>query len=335
MKNPLKFSLHIKPRWVYITALTISPGLFVSLVMHNPQWLVASFLAMAGILPYSTTHSSRTLAFLNIVVICLLAYLVKGLFFHQQWALLMGLLVIMAIVLGYIDNTNSHFRSLSTWMIIGCVYGGVKLNEAGVSGLLFIQILLIAIISVSLVLILVPADELPPEPKFIGMRHPQFIFSFKYVLPIIITTFLWNKLNVQDPEWFIWSSLTVVLTQYDNLFLKYMHRIIGVTIGAGAGMLISLILPHSILVTYLCFLLTSFSLRSFKDYLPAHILRCFVVVVFAGNVAHHSLDAAFWRFSNVILGGTIGFLCTILLLKLQSYLVLRQAAKSFKADNLP
>lgn len=321
INNPFHFTLELRPRWMRITALTILPGFLTSLILHHPQWLVASFLAMAGILPYSTTHSSRSLAFLNIVVICLLAYVVKGLFIHQQWLLLMGLLVIMAIVLGYIDNSNPHFRNLSTWMIIGCVYGGVKLNEAGVSWQLFTQILLLAIASVVLVLLVIKVDELPPEPKFIGLRHPQFIFTFKYVLPIIITTTLWSRLHIQDPEWFIWSSLTVVLTQYDTLYTKYLQRIAGVAIGAGAGVAVSLFLPHSIIVTYGCFLLTSFSLRSFKDYLPAHILRCFVVVVFAGNVAHDSVDAAFWRFSNVIAGGTIGFICTLLLMKFQLLLV--------------
>lgn len=325
-KNPFHFTLELCPRWIYITALTIIPGLLASLLLHNPQWLVASFLAMAGILPYSTTHSSRALAFLNIVVICLLAYVVKGLFAQQQWLLLMGLLIIMAMVLGYIDNSNPHFRSLSSWMIIGCVYGGVKLNEAGVTGLLFLQVFILAVVSVVLVLVLVRIDELPLEPKFIGLRHPQFVFSFKYVLPIAITTILWAKLRIHDPEWFIWSSLTVVLTQYDILYTKYIQRITGVAIGAGCGIVASLLLPHSIIITYISFLLTSFSLRSFKDYLPAHILRCFVVVVFAGNVAHNSLDAAFWRFSNVIAGGTIGFICTLLLMRLQ-LLLTRYLAK--------
>ena len=327
-KNPFQFSLEIRPRWMMITGLAIAPGFIMSLLTLNPMWLVSSFLSAAGVLPYSSSHSSRKFALLNIVIICSMAYIIKGLFLNHHWIMLLTILVVMALIMGFVDNEDPHYRSLSTWLIIGSVYGGAKLNEVVFSYPQLMIVIALAVLGVVLVLIFIRPDVYPKKPTFISYHHPSFIFNFKYVLPVIITTSLWYAYNIQDPEWFIWSSLTVVFTQFDTMFLKYQHRIIGVSFGVLAGILVSMLLPHSLVITYICFIGTMFSLRSLKDYLPAHVMRCFIVVVFAGNVEHQSVEAAIWRFSNVIIGGTIGFLCTLALMKLHLYLIKRSLKNS-------
>jgi uncharacterized membrane protein YccC len=144
---------------------------------------------------------------------------------------------------------------------------------------------------------------------------PGFVFNFKYILPVTIAVLIWHIFDLQEPQWIFWSSLSVVYPELDDTILKLKQRSFGVLLGAGGGLIIGLILPNSIIVTYVCFIMIMLSLKMFQDYFPGFLFRCFFVVLYAGNL---SSEIALIRLSNVVIGGLIGALCTLLLIKIYS-----------------
>ncbi len=116
------------------------------------------------------------------------------------------------------------------------------------------------------------------------------------------------------PEWVIWSSLSVVYPELDAVLLKFKHRAMAGGIGVCAGLGIGLVLPHSILVPYFFFILICLSLKMFRDYFVAYLLRSGCVVIYAVNQG--SMQIAFDRILNVVLGGMIGLVSTYALIYL-------------------
>lgn len=308
----LQFSLGLDLTGIKMLSVALFPGLLVSVCSGNLLWLMVSFITVCSILPYTVGNNSRGLVFVHVFLIAVIIYLVEFALRVNIYYLLI-ILPILALAAGCIDNSNKTLRSFASWLIIGGVYGGVKLRHYNFSQQEFVYFVILTLISLCAVVFIFSREVVPIKVKLIKPFDPKFIFNFKYVLPITIAVLIWIKFNLQEPQWIFWSSLSVVYPELENAIVKVKQRVSGALLGAGFGLFIGLLIPNSIVITYICFIMIMFSLRMFKDYFPGFVLRCFFVVLYAGSL---STEIAFIRISNVILGGIIGISCTFLLAKI-------------------
>lgn len=311
-----KFNWQIDRTWIKILVCAILPGIAVSIYTQQMLWTVGAFLAACGIIPYLTSYSARWLALFNLLLICALAYVVKYLLIISIWPLTLGFLIVLAGAAGTFDNIHPQLRSLSSWLIIGTIYGGVKLSEYSLSMIDLAGIIILACWGIVLAISFFKSEAKQVELKLVDYRHPDFMFNFKYILPIALSGLIWYVYKIKEPEWLLWSSLSVVNTELNLLVEKFRQRVIGATIGVGLGLIVGLLLPHSQWVAYICFIMIILSLRGFKDYFTGYFVRSFFVILYAGN---HSLEIALLRSSNVIIGGIIGVLATSALLYAHQY----------------
>lgn len=316
LKNWVKFNWQIDKRWIKILLCAILPGVAVSIYTQQMLWTIGAFLAACGIIPYLTSYSARWLALFNLLLICALAYVVKYLLILSIWPLTLGFIIVLAGAAGIFDNIHPQLRSLSSWLIIGTIYGGVKLSEYPLSLSDLAGIIILALLGIILAISFFKSDAKQVELKLVDYRHPDFMFNFKYVFPIAITGVIWMVFKIKEPEWLLWSSLSVVNTELNLLFEKFRQRIIGALIGISAGLMVGVLLPHSQWIAYTCFVIIMVSLKCFKDYFTGYFVRSFFVILYAGN---HSLEIALLRSSNVIIGGIIGVLATSMLLYVHQY----------------
>lgn len=309
-----RFRGAIEWRWIPIIGVAILPGIAVSAVTGNLVWLLASFFAVCSVIPYVSSHGLKWFSLLNGLLICGVAYILH-LMLLGQWYYFLTSITILAIFMGFIDNAHKELISLSRWIIIACVYGAVKLGDSSIteSTLLVMTFLTVAGVVMALILPLKKKIEIV-NIKFIPINHELFLFNLKYMLPTLISISVCHYLKLSEPEWVIWSSLSVVYPELDAVLLKLRRRVMAGGIGACCGLAIGLVLPHSILVSYFCFIMICLSLQIFRDYFLAFLLRSGCVVIYAVNQG--SMQIAFDRIVNVVLGGMIGLVSTYALIYL-------------------
>ena len=313
-----KLNWRINFQWFKIITLSIMPGVLTSFLLHDFIWLIASFLTVSGVIPYITSHGNRSFAIVSMVIICILAFLTKFLIIHQLWAILLVFLVILGLVCGIIDNLHSQLYSLSAWLIIGTIYGGIKLVKINISAMELISIISFALLGVVFVALIIDSNVERMKFHVLDVYHPEFWFNFKFVLPILCSGLLWYYANIREPEWMMWASLSVVNIDKKILLEKFQIQVIGVVSGVLLGALVSFILPiHSDVFTYICFVFIMLGLKIFDDLFTGYLFRSFFVVLYAGI---KSFDIAIIRGSNVVIGGIIGVVCTYLLITLHGYI---------------
>jgi hypothetical protein len=304
----------IKWHWIPIIAAAILPGIAVSALTGNLVWLLASFFAVCSVIPYVSSHGLKWFTLLNGLLICGVAYILH-LMLLEQWYCFLISVTILAIFMGFIDNAHKELSSLSRWIIIACVYGAFKLGDSSITEttLLVMTFLTAAGVVMALMLPLKNKIEMVTI-KFIPMKHEMFLFNFKYMLPTLVSISVCHYLKLSEPEWVIWSSLSVVYPELDAVLLKLRRRVMAGGMGVCGGLAIGLVLPHSILVPYFCFIMICLSLMIFRDYFLAFLLRSGCVVIYAVNQG--SMQIAFDRILNVVLGGIIGVVSTYALIYL-------------------
>lgn len=314
IQHPLKFSLKLDTSSYRIILSAIAPGLIYSIYTHELVWLIAAFFSVCCVLPYTVSHANKYLTVLSAIILFITTSLVSYCL-KTNWVYLLIFLLILAIIIGFVDNIHSQFKNFSSWFLIGAIYGGVKLSENGINNHQFLGIIILVFISVGLVITCFSADIPKIKIMLRGTKHIDFIYNFKFVLPVFFSVLAWHMLHLREPEWIFWSSLTVVNTEFSSSVFKFKQRVYAGIIGAVLGIATGMLLPHNIYTTYVCFILIMLSLRLFKDYFPGYLLRTFVIVFYAGS---HSLDLAFIRLGNVALGGIIGVICCYLIIQLHS-----------------
>ncbi len=307
------FGLKINYRWFLMMLTAIIPGTVVSIASGQLMWLTASFLAICGIIPYTASHNSPKFVLLNALAVCFIAYLLH-LILISSWIWFLLAIVTLAVIAGIIDNIDKELRVLSNWIVIGCMYGAVKLGRYPLTFNQVVEIMLLASVSAALVLLLPlkhPVTNITL--RFIPPTDSRFIFNFKYLLPTLLTAMIWRIFHLHEPEWVIWSALSVTYPEFESAILKFKQRTIAGFIGVTCGLVVGSLLPVSLWITYGCFIVVCISLKMFKDYFPGYLLRSFCVVVYAAN---HSFEVALYRIGDVVIGGIIGILSAYILIKI-------------------
>lgn len=313
MSELFQLNLRLNGAWIKMISLAIMPGVIISIFTGDFLWLIPSFLATCSLLPYTKSHNSSTLALANALLIFALIYLVT---LSNNWIYLLVLYSVLALIAGTIDNINSDLRAFTAWLMIGTIYGGEHLLHYHLTNEQIIFILALTLFSIELATVFHPRKSTPIKFEWIPLSNKKFIFNFKYLTPMVITLIICHYFNVHEPRWMLWSSLSVVYPELESAILKMKNRFIGVLIGASSGLVVGLLLPNSSIVTYVCFIMTMLSFRMFDDYFIGFLMRCFFVVLYAGN---DSTSIALIRLSNVIIGGLIGMICTYGLVKIYQH----------------
>jgi uncharacterized membrane protein YccC len=312
MWEVLQFSWRLNYSWIKMLLIAIMPGVLISILREEPLWLTSSFIAVCSILPYTMCHNSRFLALANTLLICALIYLVI-IAFKANWLYLLVVLLVLALIAGVVDNMHKDFSHFTKWLIIGTVYGGERLINYQLSLEHVWYLLILTLFSVGLVVFTYTKEMNPVPFKWIHSSDKRFIFNFKYLFPVLISVLILHYFKLKEPQWMFWSSLSVVFPDFEDVKLRVKQRFYGVSIGALTGLLIGFLLPYSQIITYGCFIMIMISFRMFKDYFPGFLFRCFFVVLYAGN---QSVEIALFRLSNVFIGGIIGLICSLILMRI-------------------
>ena len=317
-----RFRGAIEWRWIPIISVAILPGIAVSVLTGNLVWLLASFFAVCSIIPYVSSHGLKWFTLLNGLLICGVAYILHFMLL-EHWYYFLISITILAIFMGFLDNAHKELRSLSCWIIIACVYGAVKLGDSSITELTLLVMTFLTAAGVVMALMLPLKNKIEMvNIKFIPMNHELFLFNFKYMLPTLVSIIVCHYLKLSEPEWVIWSSLSVVYPELDAVLLKLRRRVMAGAMGVCGGLVIGLVLPHSVLVSYFCFIMVCLSLQIFRDYFLAYLLRSGCVVIYAVNQG--SMQIAFDRILNVVLGGMIGLVSTYALIYLYRQLYIHR-----------
>tara|TARA_B110000977_G_C10675513_1_gene337400 strand:- start:154 stop:516 length:363 start_codon:yes stop_codon:yes gene_type:complete len=116
----------------------------------------------------------------------------------------------------------------------------------------------------------------------------------------------------------LWSGLSVLSLNFENAKSKIYKRIASGSVGILLGFASFYILPSNEIITDLAFIGILLSLVAFKKYQHSFGARCYFVVLFAGSQA---LATGEIRFYDVIFGGVVGLLCSMILSKIDYKLV--------------
>lgn len=315
-----QYSWHLNFTRMMILFIAIMPGVMFSIFSGQLFWLTSSFLAVCSILPYLISFKKRLFSLTNALIIFSLIYLVI-ISLGFGWIYLLILLAVLSLIAGFLENIDEGVRGYTTWLTIGTVYGGEKLVHYHLSLEQWIFMGMLTLIGIGCAIFFYSKKIMGKSFDLQVASTKNFIFNFRYLGPVVFSVLVCHYFNIREPQWMLWSSLSVVYPDFESVILKMKHRLFGVSIGVSCGLLIGLLLPSSEIVTYICFVMIMLSFGMFEDYAPCFLTRCFFVVLYAGN---DSTEIALTRLSNVIIGGIIGILCTFFLSKIDQVIHRRE-----------
>jgi hypothetical protein len=307
-----QYSWHLNFTRIIVLFIAILPGVMFSIFSGQLSWLTSSFLAVCSILPYLISYKKRLFSLTNALIIFSLIYLVT-ISLGFGWIYLLILLSVLSLIAGFLENRDEGLRGYTTWVMIGTVYGGEKLAPYHLNLEQWIFMGILTLIGIGCAIFFYSKKILGKSFNSEVESTKNFIYNFRYLCPVVFSVLICHYFDVREPQWMLWSSLSVVYPNFESVILKMKHRFFGVSIGTSCGLLIGLLLPSSEIVTYICFVMIMLSFGMFEDYALCFLTRCFFVVLYAGN---ESTEIALIRLSNVVIGGIIGIVCMFFLSKI-------------------
>jgi hypothetical protein len=314
--NRLLFDI-IHARYLLECFITILPGILLGIIYRTPLFFMASFLAIASIMPYNKSYNKKYLTLLSLLFISLFSFV----FAHQPhqgsdlyWLCLLAI----SLTFGFLEAHLPLLKSLFSWLFIGMLYGTIQFGHYGVSFIQYLQILVVAVIGILLFLSIVKTEPLKTQTVQFKFQWYFIIRYSKYFLFLIIaSSVLWiSQLN--QPQWFLWSGLSVLSFVLSDVTEKMKKKIIASAIGILLAYITMQLLPDGPYLQVIAYSGIALSLRGFRQYQHSLTIRCYFVVLFAGN---HALAISQARFYDVFFGGIIGLLLSVILAKADAILV--------------
>ncbi len=133
---------------------------------------------------------------------------------------------------------------------------------------------------------------------------------------VLVAAALVEVLRMGEPQWVIWSSISVVTGGRREAVGKLGVRTMGVVVGAPLGLAAGWLLPQTEVVYSLALIALLMTLVAIPRYPLAFTLRCFFIGL-AAVAAGGSVAIAESRVENVILGGLIGVLALLVVATLR------------------
>ena len=116
--------------------------------------------------------------------------------------------------------------------------------------------------------------------------------------------------HLPHAQWAIWSAATVVGSDASAAREKWRDRSVGALAGVPVGLTLGTLLPHQPFTVDWCVIGSLLSLVAFRSYTFGFASRSALAVA-ALCIAGAGTESAVARVSNVVLGGYIGFVCSI------------------------
>ena len=307
--------VNINKRGALEIILAVLPGIVFAWLTGQEYYLIASFFAVCALLPYNKSYFNRYYSFIHLVLIFGVGVLMANALQHAEYWLYAVIMAVVGLLCGYFEINNPVLRKAASWIMIGIIYSSFKFPHIPASQYTpatLTSILLLAAASLALAL-LVNKPTLAPTSIKLTFTSRDWLFYLRIVVPVLIAFVVWRLFDIQEAEWLLWSSISVANIELEAAKTKAKHRLLGGAAGIIVGFAVALILPVSQLLNYLLFTCMMLTFRVFDKYYIAFTSRCFFIVLYANN--HFMIGCT--RITNVLIGAVIGYLCSLLLIKLQ------------------
>ncbi|MEI6286571.1 MAG: FUSC family protein [Bacillota bacterium] len=307
--------VNINKRGALEIVISILPGIIFTWLTGRDYYLIASFFAVCALIPYNKSYFNRYYSFIHLVLIFAIGELMANAMQSGEYWLYAVIMGTVGLICGYLELNNPSLRKAASWIMIGTIYSSFKFPNIPASQYTaanLISILLLAAASLALALLV-------NKPKSAHINY-NFKFSsrdcllyFRIVFPVLIAFIVWRAFDIQEAEWLLWSSISVANIELEAAKTKAKHRLLGGAAGIILGFAVALILPASQLLNYVLFTCMMLTFRVFDKYYISFTARCFFIVLYANN--HFMIGCT--RITNVLIGAVIGYLCSLVLIKLQ------------------
>ena len=152
-------------------------------------------------------------------------------------------------------------------------------------------------------------------------KEPFLVIFTSIFLAILIGNYLIFKYNLPGGQWVLWSIVSVANNNVTDTKAKLMNRVNGVFLGSVIGFILCLIAMYFVvnipILGYVIALLTPATLL-IKPYVLAFTSRCLFITL-SGYLIDHSFFKSFERISDVLLGGILGLIITIIVYYIYSF----------------
>ncbi|TNF69057.1 MAG: FUSC family protein [Gammaproteobacteria bacterium] len=305
MKNLIRFD---KLRQLCCILL---PSASIAFITHQDFWLLAAFYAVCSIIPYSE-HKNLKFALLMLVGLFLATEVLSYLIIQYPLIFIISL-VIIGFIISVIEKNKPSYRPISAYLFIGLIYSSFEINHYFIHRSLDVISLIFLLSLTSLFLgILFETHHTQKLAISFKLKKTDSLDYLAYPTVLMITLVLWYLFNIPQPQWFIWSALTVTSLNIDQTHQKLIKRLKGASIGLPLGIISIFIIqllcaPYSHLlqlIHYLSFMGIILSLRAFKHYIHGFAVRCFFISLFASD---YFISISLNRICDVLLGGLIGY----------------------------
>ncbi|WP_454785267.1 FUSC family protein [Legionella sp. WA2024007413] len=302
--------------------LVLVPFAVIYLHNHNPIWLQTSVLTMSTLIVEERLELTALGVLLHGFIIIVMFYF---LFLTQPIPVLYIVsCTLAATTVILVTIKGEKLRPLGNWTFIPAIILATEFAaETNPTEMLhrapqFLPYLLFALVPTVL---LAQFDEMRTYYKKreihyhplrlgrlndFGEQNPYIENMIAMAIAVCISTFLVEYFQMDNGQWMIWGTASVVTGNVTTSPKKLSQRIIGVSLGVPLGILFGLILPSTPLALTLAICGIFLTLVAFRRYVIAYSFRCFFVATTVMLVTH-SASVASERLTHVILGGLVGF----------------------------
>jgi hypothetical protein len=308
--------------------LVLLPFAALYLITNNPLWLESSVLTMSTLIVEERLELTALGVLLHGFIIIAMFYL---LFLTQlKPALFIVSCSLAASTIIWVAMRGDKLRHLGTWTFIPAIILATEFAAETKPALIlqqapeFLPYLLIALLPS---IIIAQFDKMKAVHKKMlhqyhplrlaglsdfGVKNPNVESMIAMASAVFISAFLVEYYQMENGQWMIWGSASVVTGNVTTTPKKFRERFIGVSIGVPLGILLGrFIIPYTPFTLTLSVCAVFLTLVSFHRYIIAYTFRCLFVAT-SVMLATHSANIASERFTHVIIGGLIGFACVIL-----------------------
>ena len=300
--------------------IAVLSAAMLSYLLSQPIYLLCGLYAAAVIIPFCD-HASKRIAFVMLIFLFMITFVLVKLLMHSDFYFI-SVVSIIAIIIGIIETYNPSFKSMGAYLFIGIIYTAFETRAYGdlITIAIIAKLFGISLLSVLIVFIMSLTTKATKSYQnfTLQLQSQHCIHYCVYFLPLLISMLVWHFSQLAEPQWLLWSSLSVASLSFKKARDKIQKRITGACIGLSLGIIVTLLFNlNSPLIFNLSFVAIIFSLRGINNYTASFATRCFFIVTFAGA---HYLYTSSDRIIDVFIGGLIGLISSAVL----SYIIQRR-----------
>ncbi|HHT0594357.1 TPA: FUSC family protein [Legionella anisa] len=307
--------------------IVLLPFAFLYLHTNNPRWLQSSVLTMATLIVEERLALTALGVLLHGSMIIAMFYL---LFLTQLKPVLYVVSCsLAATIVIWVTIKGEKLRPLGSWTFIPAIILATEFAAETKPATMvyqapqFLPYLVFALIPT---LLIAQVDKMRAFYKKrvthyhplrlgglndFGEKKPYIESLIAMALAVFISAFLVEYLQMENGQWMIWGAASIVTGNITTTPQKLRQRFTGVSIGVPLGILLGQFIPNTPFDLTFAVCGVFLTLVAFRRYAVAYTFRCFFVTT-AVILATQSVSVASERFTHVILGGLVGFMCVMI-----------------------